>query len=238
MNEIQIARIEILEKVIEEIKTCGDADSPFADSDLLKRLLLQKVDLETLHSDNIRKLNNRDESQYLEYRKDLEALDQKIKKIEIEIIFFGGIQELHELYESFYENQKEDTKVIENQESNTYRDELHLSHIKDLEKAKTKKDISWCIDSYLNYKAKSNVSALFDNYDIQDKESLVNKKQEIIKTYYSNISTERELIKQVEEINEKIFILEKNTDTDSKNKIKYLQIDINNLTMKYNKLVA
>lgn len=113
MNHIQLERIEILKSVINNI----DGDDEFASEKELMNLLKRREDASKKASGVIwqlvpldspqRKDQEREEKEVAKYKDLVHELDQQIKKIEIEILLFGGIYEINTIYEKFYNNQKE-----------------------------------------------------------------------------------------------------------------------------------
>ena len=116
MNQVQLKRIEILKNVINDIGS--DREIAFASQEALITLLKKRQEASKKASGVIwdwvpldspqRKDKEREEAEVAKYKNIVDELDKQIKKIEIEILFFGGVYDLHELYEDFYKVQKEE----------------------------------------------------------------------------------------------------------------------------------
>lgn len=112
MNEIQKERIYILKTVISQIENYETVKTEFADREELKRLVIKRNELwktnrPTIwslvpHDDPRRKDQEREESETNRIKLIIKALDIKIKKIEIEMIIYYGVYELHEFYEEIW----------------------------------------------------------------------------------------------------------------------------------------
>lgn len=116
MNNIQIERINILNNIISNIQNHEDENREFADYKELKLLLAQRNEAHKKTSSVIWQFVDKDIDAAKRYELELideeakkhklivKDLDKKIKEIEIEILFFGGVNELHDLYEEFWES--------------------------------------------------------------------------------------------------------------------------------------
>ena len=117
MNDIQKERVEILQKVINNIEDKNKTN--FADKDELKELLKKKDILDKKCRPIWQETIDNEKDSHKKYKLQLDkaevekkliirsGIEKQIKEREIEILFFGGIQDLHELYEEFYESQKQ-----------------------------------------------------------------------------------------------------------------------------------
>ena len=114
MNDIQLERIEILKNVINNI----DCDREFEDVKALMNLLKKREEASKKATGVIwqlvpldspqRKDKEREEAEVQKYKNIVSELDKQIKQVEIEILLYSNAYELHEVYEEFYKNQKEE----------------------------------------------------------------------------------------------------------------------------------